>query len=87
MYKLVSFAATAALLGSISGGAVAAPQRPVGTFSDILAVTKITEDPPRASKTGRANRSATANKKGANQKGFCPAGQRKKPGKGSAFDC
>jgi hypothetical protein len=47
----------------------------------------VTSTPPRASTTGMANRSSEASKHGANQKGFCPPGQFKKPGKGSAFRC
>jgi len=43
--------------------------------------------PPHPSTTGRAHRSPTAATKGANKPGFCPPGQRKKPGKGSAFNC
>ena len=34
-------------------------------------------------RTGQATRS----RQGSNQKGFCPPGQRKKPGRGSAFQC
>ncbi len=43
--------------------------------------------PPHASTTGMGNRSETANRHGANRRGFCPPGQAKKPGKGSAFKC
>jgi len=43
--------------------------------------------PPNPSTTGASSRSPTANTKGANQKRFCPPGQAKKPGKGSAFNC
>jgi hypothetical protein len=43
--------------------------------------------PPNPSVTGTNSRSPTANTKGANQKRFCPPGQAKKPGKGSAFNC
>lgn len=43
--------------------------------------------PPRASNTGTTSRSSTASQHGANKKGFCPPGQKKKPGKGSAFQC
>jgi hypothetical protein len=87
MIKFVSFAAMTAFFGVVSGGALAAAPNSVSAFSDSRAVIKIADEPPRASKTGRANRSATANTKGANLKGFCPPGQRKKPGKGSAFNC
>ena len=44
-------------------------------------------NPPRISTTGTAHRSSTANTKGANNPKFCPPGQRKKVGKGSAFQC
>ena len=43
--------------------------------------------PPHASTTGMASRSPVASTHGANKKGFCPPGQAKKPGKGSAFKC
>ena len=87
MKKFVGFAATAAILRIISGDAHAAAPNSLGMLSDNSAVIKIADDPPRASKTARTKRSATANTKGANQKGFCPPGQRKKPGRGSAFNC
>ena len=44
-------------------------------------------NPPHASTTGMSKRSKTANTQGANRKGFCPPGQAKKPGQGSAFNC
>jgi hypothetical protein len=47
----------------------------------------ITGMPSHPSITGHTNRSPTANTKGANSRTFCPPGQRKKPGKGSAFNC
>jgi len=43
--------------------------------------------PPHASVTGRTHRSAVAATSGANKRGFCPPGQAKKRGKGSAFNC
>ncbi len=48
---------------------------------------RVTGTPPHASTTGMSNRSATVNTRGANRNGFCPPGQAKKPGKGSAFNC
>jgi hypothetical protein len=47
----------------------------------------ISGPPPHISTTGREHRSPTANTKGANNPKFCPPGQRRKPGKGSAFNC
>jgi hypothetical protein len=87
MHKFVGLATTVAVFGTLSGGDVAAAPIFGSTFSDSHALIKIADEPPRASKTGRANRSATARSKGANQRKFCPPGQRKKPGKGSAFNC
>jgi hypothetical protein len=43
--------------------------------------------PPNPSATGMAQRSPTAAHKGANDPRFCPPGQKRKPGKGSAFHC
>jgi hypothetical protein len=47
----------------------------------------VTGSPPHAGTTGMSNRSPNARNKGANNPHFCPPGQRKKPGKGSAFNC
>ena len=44
-------------------------------------------NPPHASTTGMASRSDVAVRHGANRRGFCPPGQAKKPGRGSAFNC
>ena len=63
------------------GTAVAEP-RPTSAQGRV-----ITGTPPHPSTTGRNDRSPTANTKGANSPRFCPPGQRKKPGKGSAFNC
>jgi hypothetical protein len=62
------------------------------TFSATHAASKkrvgVTYDrPPYASTTGIAYRSSKANSHGANAYGFCPPGQAKKPGRGSAFRC
>jgi len=86
MQKFLVLSAAVSLLGVVGGNPLAAAPRPVKQTNDV-SIIKAAENPPRASATGRANRSATANTKGANKKGFCPPGQRKKPGKGSAFEC
>lgn len=43
--------------------------------------------PSRASDRGMDARSSRASTRGANKRGFCPPGQAKKPGRGSAFNC
>jgi len=43
--------------------------------------------PPHPSTQGLMNRAPEATTHGANQRHFCPPGQRKKPGFGSAFHC
>ena len=48
---------------------------------------QISGTPPHASTTGMASRSDVAAQHGANKRGFCPPGQAKKPGRGSAFNC
>jgi len=62
------------------------------TFSATHAASKnrvgVTYDPPpHASTSGMAHRSSKASRHGANAYGFCPPGQAKKPGRGSAFRC
>ena len=47
---------------------------------------QVTDTPDRAT-TGTSSRANVASQHGANKKGFCPPGQKKKPGKGSAFNC
>jgi len=69
------FAATLIALGT--GSAVAKSQGGNGAGGK----------PPHASATGAASRSTVASQHGANKKGFCPPGQAKKPGRGSAFNC
>lgn len=70
----------AASLMAISGAAVAQ------TKADVK--VKVQADtPPHASTTGTTARSEVAIKHRAKKKGFCPPGQAKKPGKGSAFQC
>jgi hypothetical protein len=49
--------------------------------------TSVSDTPPHASTTGMDSRSSVASRHGANKRGFCPPGQKKKPGKGSAFNC
>jgi hypothetical protein len=44
-------------------------------------------DPPHASTAGLKSRAQVVNQYGANRRGFCPPGQAKKPGRGSAFRC
>jgi hypothetical protein len=77
--SVVNSIVAAALLALCSGAAIAEGQNNSGA--------KNTGDPPRISTTGTAHRSPTARTKGANNPRFCPPGQRKKPGKGSAFLC
>ena len=59
------------------------------TFAATQAATRIgmTSNQPRLSATGMAHRSSKARIHGANARAFCPPGQRKKPGQGSAFRC
>jgi len=58
-------------------------------LSSTFATTeaKVTGKPPHASLTGLHNRSSVASMHGANRPHFCPPGQAKKPGAGSAFRC
>jgi hypothetical protein len=67
----------ATLISFSAGGALAKTNKNSG----------VTGAPPHASTTGMASRSPEASKHGANKKGFCPPGQLKKAGKGSAFKC
>jgi hypothetical protein len=55
--------------------------------TQFLQGSGVTGVPPHASTTGMEFRSAVASTHGANQKRFCPPGQGKKPGRGSAFNC
>jgi len=59
------------------------------TFAATQAATRsgMTSTPPRLSATGKAHRSLKATTHGANVRAFCPPGQRKKSGQGSAFRC
>jgi hypothetical protein len=70
---------------SISLAAVAAL-----ALSSTFAATRAampSGNPPHASTKGLMNRSPEASKHGANRQHFCPPGQHKKPGLGSAFHC
>jgi hypothetical protein len=73
MQRLPGLAVIAA--AAITVGGVAAQK------SVAIAATK------GPSATSTAERSPTAARKGANNPKFCPPGQRRKPGKGSAFNC
>jgi hypothetical protein len=89
MRKQLGISVFAAAFFALSAGCAIA-QNVGATVGDQDRNTKIAEvsgTPPRASDTGKTSRSPTAKTKGANKKGFCPPGQRKKPGKGSAFNC
>lgn len=77
------FAVAVFALGA--GGALAQHDRAVVGFEASAA--QKSGQPPRASEQGLRSRSATARTKGANNPAFCPPGQRRKPGKGSAHQC
>ena len=81
MHKQLGISVLAATFIALSAG-FAAAQNTGGTVGVHTRST-----PPNPSATGASSRSPTANTKGANQKRFCPPGQAKKPGKGSAFNC
>lgn len=81
MHKFLGISVIAAGLFALSAG-VAVAQNNTGAI-----VVAACDKPPCTSTTGKEHRSATANTKGANRKGFCPPGQASKPGKGSAFNC
>lgn len=88
MRKQLSTTVFASLFLALTGGlAVGHTPPPAAGLSSVIKVAKQTTAPPRISATGRTHRSRTASTKGANARGFCPPGQRKKPGKGSAFHC
>jgi hypothetical protein len=81
--ELAIAAATAMLVALNVGGATAQPRGGAagGTSAGVSG------PPPHTSTTGTTSRSRTAAQHGANKRGFCPPGQKKKPGKGSAFQC
>jgi hypothetical protein len=73
-----------------AGLAVAAPKTQGGTETHMQSNTQSnmqSDTPSRPSTTGMRQRSDTANTKGANNPKFCPPGQKRKPGRGSAFNC
>lgn len=73
-----------------AGLAMAAPKTQGSTEHEMHTNTQSnmqSDTPSRPSTTGLSQRSPTANKKGANSPTFCPPGQKRKPGKGSAFNC
>jgi len=71
MLRIITTTATMAFFAATCGSVLA---KPSGA-------------PPQASPTGTANQAPTARKAGANNPRFCPPGQKKKPGRGSAFHC
>ena len=79
MRRLVFLSGAAALFGLAVSSAAAIDARTTATTS--------ASRPPHISTTGQAHRAPIANTKGANQRHFCPPGQARKPGKGSAFNC
>lgn len=81
MSKQLIISIFAATVIALSGGAALAQSQSKGKGSEVNGT------PPHASTTGVGSRSSVASKHGANKKGFCPPGQAKKPGKGSAFRC
>ena len=88
MRKQLSITVFASLFLALTGGlAIGHTPPPAAGLSSVIKVAKQTTVPPRISATGRSHRSPTASTKGANARGFCPPGQRRKPGKGSAFHC
>jgi hypothetical protein len=86
MHRQMAIAAAAAMLVALNvGAAMAQPRGGAAGGSGVGA--GVSGPPPHASTTGTTSRSATAAQHGANKRGFCPPGQKKKPGKGSAFQC
>ena len=79
MRKQFAIPIFAATLLALSAGSALAKSK--GKGSDV------TGTPPHASTVGMNSRASVANVSGANKKRFCPPGQAKKPGRGSAFNC
>lgn len=79
MHKQFAISIFAATLIALSAGSALAKSQ--GNGSGVTGV------PPHASTTGMESRSAVPSTHGANKKRFCPPGQAKKPGRGSAFNC
>ena len=77
MHKKLAVSIFAATLIALSGGSALAKSK--GVSHGVSGV------PPHASANGVVHRSSVAS--GANKRGFCPPGQAKKPGRGSAFNC
>jgi hypothetical protein len=73
------------VLSLVAAGLFALASAPAGAAS--TKGTGVGNAPPHVSESGQMHRSKVASTKGANRRGFCPPGQRKKPGKGSAFNC
>ena len=82
----LAIAAAAAILVALSVGGAMAQQRG-GAGGGARVNTGVSGQPPHISTTGTTSRSRTAAQHGANKRGFCPPGQKKKPGRGSAFQC
>jgi Spy/CpxP family protein refolding chaperone len=66
--------------------AVAATLALSSTFAATQAAMR-SGNPPHPSTKGLMNRAPEVRTHGANQQGFCPPGQHKKLGNGSAFHC
>ena len=79
MHKQVFISILAAAILAIGVGSAAA--KPKGGAHGVNGA------PPHASAAGMESRSTVASRQGANKRGFCPPGQAKKPGRGSAFNC
>ena len=71
----------------IAAGAVLSVSSIFTSTEAATRTTVISTDPPRYSTTATQHRSSIAKRRGANAYGFCPPGQAKKPGRGSAFRC
>ena len=91
---LLAALAALALLVTAGTGSAAKPQRIVVEKAPVLPARvtdgqgkQVTDSPPHASTTGTSSRSEVAGRQGANNPRFCPPGQKKKAGKGSAFNC
>jgi len=71
----------------IAAGAVLSLTSIFASTEAATRTTTISDNPPRYNTTAAKHRSTIAKKHGANAYGFCPPGQAKKPGRGSAFRC
>lgn len=79
MRKQFAISIFAATLLALGAGAALAKSNGKGP--------EVTGTPPHASTTGVNSRAPVAHESGTNKKRFCPPGQAKKPGRGSAFNC